>query len=837
MAKFEKISFTKLAMPGMVPSGGMGTPIPGMDTGIGSASEGGAQSLERSLATLARSAVQERAPELLDKELGFQLMDKNEEGDRIFGILAFQLGRRIVYVPVFFIDGEIKGTEVLYVTKTDLCVPLKEKWVHQLSRQKMHDLGVDVDRDEIRRGQRSPDLYSLIESPQKYASLQEYIKSDIPNIKRAFAAKSSRPTPDNVLLEAVETLGVKVLKPLYKIAETWPPFYRYLDKFYGEKFAAAVKEAPKRFISSGLLTGRIRPVTVKRGSLLSAVVDSKPKLNVIYYRDLKDNIKRGNLIARELRDSLTDEEKIRLRNDGFLIKDARDDSEVSRVYEVTVSKSLKNPNTVGIYDIVLESGETAPAIVIPDCLDLEGTNKKDKSPTYLSVIPIDESNGKALGWARFKPCHVWVLENADGARPRKEGGNARWRKFLDKLTPASRWPKSSDGSASQSNNKILAFLGKNEDAFGPVALCCDNGSISIAGGSQHSFSTAFIDGADFEFDYVDSYCYPEDLRDESKVLYLGDGIKSDEPYVRSAEIFIPSEWRVLSIPFKKARDVVVSSYRRYRVNGQIKWPKDLPLPVISPSAIERKLYEHTDLLKIYGDDGRIRINDGHMESEKDAVINLVKNYGLREKVARRLMKEAKAKSHAGEHVTYRIKYAAPFNAGEGPVMPPIPDPREGPSSVISENLPTQYAEERVLGVTDALTDDRLAQDVYRYDPDELNPSLVRAIQEAAQSGQKELFEANVLATIINATSDDTIITRYLGDLVRGMDRCGRILLTLYWRNKYFEERYGRESIPELEDGLRNNFDTLGDLVLLLKTRDVSLLDNDDLIDDISGVEE
>ncbi len=62
--------------------------------------------------------------------------------------------------------------------------------------------------------------------------------------------------------------------------------------------------------------------------------------------------------------------------------------------------------------------------------------------------------------------------------------------------------------------------------------------------------------------------------------------------------------------------------------------------------------------------------------------------------------------------------------------------------------------------------------------------------------------------------------KFLPDLINALDRIGRILFFFYWHNDDFIERYGSEEIPELEDGLKNVFKGLGDLVLFLQQKTV-----------------
>ena len=56
--------------------------------------------------------------------------------------------------------------------------------------------------------------------------------------------------------------------------------------------------------------------------------------------------------------------------------------------------------------------------------------------------------------------------------------------------------------------------------------------------------------------------------------------------------------------------------------------------------------------------------------------------------------------------------------------------------------------------------------------------------------------------------------------MKGMDRLGRILFTLYWHGEEFAERYGAEEMPELEDALRNAFESVGTILLELKKKTI-----------------
>jgi hypothetical protein len=62
---------------------------------------------------------------------------------------------------VFFINGDLKGHELLYIKNQDMFVPLKENWINYLINRKPNILGSSVDRNLSSMGQRQPDFTQL----------------------------------------------------------------------------------------------------------------------------------------------------------------------------------------------------------------------------------------------------------------------------------------------------------------------------------------------------------------------------------------------------------------------------------------------------------------------------------------------------------------------------------------------------------------------------------------------------------------------------------------------------------------------------------------------------
>src|SRR5262245_53162093 len=127
---------------------------------------------EQAFANLSHAYMRDKAPKLLDYEVGFQLIEKNNENTKAVGVFGFKVGDQWLYAPVFFLNGDLKGHELLYIKNQDLFVPLKDNWLNYLLGRKPTMLGKGISRDLTRHGVMSPSLYQLTRTPYKYASVQ-----------------------------------------------------------------------------------------------------------------------------------------------------------------------------------------------------------------------------------------------------------------------------------------------------------------------------------------------------------------------------------------------------------------------------------------------------------------------------------------------------------------------------------------------------------------------------------------------------------------------------------------------------------------------------------------
>ena len=85
--------------------------------------------------------------------IGFEIVRKNDDNTRMVGIFAFKVDENILFAPVFFLNGEIKGP-ILYRCDTRTFVPANKDWANYLIEaiENAEGKGISISR----RGETAP---------------------------------------------------------------------------------------------------------------------------------------------------------------------------------------------------------------------------------------------------------------------------------------------------------------------------------------------------------------------------------------------------------------------------------------------------------------------------------------------------------------------------------------------------------------------------------------------------------------------------------------------------------------------------------------------------------
>lgn len=769
------------------------------------------KSFEQAFASLAFQYVKDKAPRLLDHLIGFQLVDRNEDNTRAMGIFGFRLGNQYLYAPSFFLNGDLKGHELLYMKDRDQFVPLKENWINYLLAKKPHILGEQTPESVRSLGVLQPDIRSLSVPPfySKYSSAGwkdwaiEFLPAfgdlttQSPLRMEKYAGLDSRLTLPEILKSSLR------LCQLTKWAcDRYPEIDRLCRKYYGPDFLKnAVLHLKRKYKEAqAALPPGLEDVSVLRGRY-PVKESAGPPVEIRMLDDVTITENDDHIDS-----EISDSERERLYRDGYLVRDYRKGDEVSETYDTQRKMELANPDASGLYDLLVKPGTFEELLIVNEPHTsrgrLDGTTIVRKQPrnwvnthrTKIWVKPqtrnredqqdwIDGIQGtKTLEEGRaYMAVSRSYAGNLEGSAPfvvRDNLGDGRYRvTWMD--------------SVEQGAPTVLRKHKMTYEGWGPT----DN----------------YISG---------NWGRDEELKGDADLIHLSDREGSRFKSMQGT-LLVPKDAKVINLEEpRKSDEESVEGEPWYPIKHQ---SKTRPIEPGDWGDIQLQIIQKTAELKLYGNGDQVSINAGPLVSKKQALFELVRDYGFREKTAKQMILDAERSTRRGKPFEARVKYAQGYPMlGPGPSAPAIPEPQYGYDATYG-GYPTQYQQtdfETVPELSPSLTD----QSVYDPRPEFMpDPMAMQAAQQAGQMGQKEVFDTSMIASMLRTVRQDSMVDRWTGDLMKALDRLGRILFLFYWHNDEFLDRYGKADLPELEDTLRNAFEVVGDLLLFLKEKDVDPL--------------
>ena len=795
---------------------------------------------EVAFANLAHSYLRDRAANLMEYEVGFSLIEKNSENTKAVGVFGFKVGDQWLYAPVFFLNGDLKGHELLYIKNQDMFVPLKDTWLSYLLGRKPALLGQQVGRNLSNIGVLSPNLQQLSRSPYKFASaaphmprLPRWAADFIPVLAR-LATKEAGALPE--FLPALEAHGQAGIDFMCKMAETFPTIYRAFTRFHGPdalkplaqqiKAASTTKtsvmhrwaagDAPPEDVRfspgttanggvpsygpeawhsvDGYVPSKAKMPTsdysahVKRGSIFAQLKraafgekkvdlagDPKPKVEVILRHDASGG-GRGDFM-------LSADEKAKLVNDGRVVRDNRDESAVSKVYHKTTSLNLFSPDETNVYDLLVRPNK------FERCLIVMSPYGKYGREDFCTVVSIDSGDR----WLNVHPTNLFCR-----SRMTREA----WNEWLEGLPDADSLPVS--GERYGGSGEYCIILGRDGQGTTPVRAYESYESEGEDGGGK-IYSVDFDDYCGYQNSKPSFSSRPHPVfRDDFDRRRI-----ENLRFTGRAGVQFRATVDELQVPlgFKKLPLAKASDDKPGQSNKRPLQPGDL-------SELMWALQNSMPTLSLMADKDEYYVNDRRMY--KDAAFkHLVYDWNLRADTADYLLAEA-YQSPSRRH-EFLVKKANPFLTNSAPGSPGLQEPPSSGDAFFNSNarfVPTFEHEQTVPGMEAQPTN----RDLYK--PMGPDPDTMQMAQQAAQTGQREIFDTAMLGSLLKSVRSSSMVDRYLGDLMKGMDRLGRIYFQFLWHGEEFEKRYGKPDLPEIEDGIVNTFEALGDIIMRLQQKTV-----------------
>jgi hypothetical protein len=745
-------------------------------------------SFEQAFSNLAHAYLRDKAPTLLDHEVGFQLLDRNQENTKAVGVFAFKVGAQWIYAPVFFLNGDLKGHELLYVKNQDMFLPLKENWINYLINRKPSILGQGVTKNTTSLGASQPDFSQMSRSPMKFGSANPTLKEMMTAAIGTFAKTATMNTAKAFeeiggvlnLPSFLKQAGLEMLSSLVNTCKDAPKIAEALDQFHGLDI---IKEAVD-------LAKQRRDAPVKVASILDSAPKKTPNastLVVITYDYTQQTA---------LPPGLDEDDQEKLLKDKILIKDKRDGDNVSVAYQVQTDQKLFNPNESGLYEVVTGPGD------IERCYVAIHPMGPDRRTNMATVVRVDGSPA----WLNAAPTSVWAVSRIEGEEFDK------WYNAL------------SDATSLPSGNARTLLLHKNGDTLAPVRVEKEYGSSdkdTVAYTVQIATGVRGPEPKPDRRNHTDPLNYCEWRHGVRVHLNTSKGSKLR---LSMGDIFVPTTFKKLNCT--KAKDDKKDNSDEPCCIGGYSGSEDEPLMLGNIAEIHLGVLQKTAGLTLRHTGTRVDIEaqvEKNACAEKEltpvqALASLVGKHGFTEPAARALLEKAAAKRRFECRVKYAAPYGPPMLTEQGPSAPAMPEPVMGGESIMNSSVPTQLGVDQAMQVP-AMSASNTDREIYNPNTG-LDKKTMQTIIDAANSGQREIFDTTMIGSMLRAVRDDTMVDRYMGDLMKGLDKLGRILFMFYWHGDQFAERYGKADMPELEDSLRNAFEMVGDVLLFLKQRSI-----------------
>ena len=481
---------------------------------------------------------------------------------------------------------------------------------------------------------------------------------------------------------------------------------------------------------------------------------------------------------------------------------------------LAIKNELDNPDLSGIYDLLVKPGEFREHLIINNPITGRGTCD------FATVVRLESPRA----WVNCHRNTIWV-------RPQRRGKEDQ-RAWYDSVEGIS------DDAMKVKGTYIVITRGQKGGILGSTPFTVEeklgNGRYIVKWRDQadrcrpHNLTFRKQNDNYFRAESFESrpgnWGLDDDYYGKGNILYLSDreGVRFK---TTAGGLMVPIEHKILVLSDPSIEKDI--DYQGSGITSQ-SHSDNMPIEPGDWSDLHFQILQKTAELKVWTDGLSAQINNGPVRSKQATLFELIREYGFREKTAKELIKQADEASRKGRRFECRVKYAQGYPMlGPGPSAPAIPEPQYG-YDASHGGYPTQYQQidfRAVPELSSGLTDPSIYDPRPEFMPD---PMAMQAAQQAGQMGQKEVFDTSMIASLLKAVRKDSLVDRYTGDLMKALDRLGRILYLFYWHNDDFQDRYGKADLPELEDTLRNAFEVLGDLLLFLKEKSVDTLPGMDL---------
>lgn len=763
------------------------------------------QQIEQDFGHMAFQFLRDRAPALLPHMIGFEVVEQEPDGSRAVGIFGFNLGQSFWYVPCFFTNNQIKGMDLLYSVDKSSFVPLQEPWINHLLNRQMIELGEGAS-SKVMKTIENPNFDFLTgppASPKSAAQWQAEAKQEWAKLGGDIARRiDTDPEFKEALAGAIASMTGKALE----VEKKATPLTDFLQNVGGPAAVATVLRTFENpaFLKAACAFYDHRDLMIAEFNPAILPKQAQAKVRVVTETETSDYGR-----------PMTPEQKTKIVRDGFTIIDDRPPEAHTEMYAVDYERQIFNPTEGGKYRLILRDGTQTPVYVLYPSF-------RGSRPGMVVVVSPDKD--------RYMTCYAsdLHLQHLQPEEEAKEAKNSLYEKGVD----------------------------VNDMKLGESYVLVDelqkNCSLPFKVQSSTKQDGDLVKVCVRWYDYP-TYRSPRPWHGEPSEIgsQYNPGVRhqpvdwysvSIAPVDRAGKLQLTSTGQFL-VPTKSWKAVKLAE--RNDENGYLTPASRVDIDELMTKAGCHRLAVTSD-----GIEFSFRL-DGELDMQqlgyKSASIRLVGVYGLQPADAETLLKEA-----ARQHNARRL-----IKVGQVVMQPPPPqwigtDPLIGTQVMTPQELliygqtigapaQKQYtgpgsgfnlggdattqqmagAQPETQGPGPAAGQGGLAQLGGQPGGAPQLPADVQSLaQQAAQTGQGRVFDHGVIGGLSRVYDVSSAIDSYVPELLKAVDRLGRILFLFYWKNTEFAERYGSQDMTDLEDEMRAVFKNLGNLVLKLRQKSI-----------------
>ena len=667
-------------------------------------------SFETKFSILADAQINEKIPSLKKHMLGFQVVATEENNSKAIGVLAYNIGKRLVYVPIFWLNGRVKGGDMMYLKQEDRFLPLGEIWVNFISSGKDFVTGESGKATEDQSGGAS--RVSTLDLNWLYSKRA----GDIGIISKTDVIKMSAQTTS----EAVSLA-------------------KHLNMFSKSAAEALAKTITKNADFANALFRHYSPDELYNiiGGRLKTASETSSQSPIKFYTD------KYSKSAAEL----TLDEKNELISDGIVVRDSRSDK--SLLYTMRkANNKYTTPNESGVYDILTGNYDlvTRTVILLPkdntcDCITCRNRPRNaiilDSDKKEFGTVPTTD----IMAIKKDEPFDTTHAKQPSVGKPVSED-------MLRSIVMNSKGGTERSMIMSNNGGADVIFYSKKDREGIRGTLSIKNGIIVFRPVSCSLGEKAVI------------------LTNTNGRLGLS----------TQSSIFIPKDTIIINL----------TEYTNlYDIQDAFKVGFGLTAP-FTPAAIG------LNGIKIASDGIRYFVNSDRAVKESlsyvDAVKHLVYTEGVDVKQAKDVLSE--------------VKLAA-----------------ANTNRYFEKDCVIKYAEDIFTPEEGYGNDHTITREVFATPG--LSNREIKSISDASKTGVKEILDTKILSELAKNAYPLDKTSDYLPSFINSLDRLGRLLFMFYWHNDAFVERYGKQNLDQIEDSLKDNLQSLGDLVIYLKEKTIT----------------